>query len=324
MIFHYSSVHLTWSSLSNPGALPYPPSPAQGDKGSAPPLMFSHRDRTLPSSPCSATHDAAEGEKGSATDPCPMLCPLGLEEASWEGRGSGGLGGGGELGMGNDGSSGTKGSEGGLKKEKYNKYNVMRLRVIQNHEMFFLVVLGDVFLGLTFNMSKGTEGPSGTAATLLHVVTLCGFIDLWQNNKSTHNHIHVLWCLVQVCKLAAETDKPLGGTVVLFLCGNTDIPLHLHIYWDLPILRSVLRLDMATLCSGKNKQTPFLKHIDDWAKTKSRLFKWCNRAPVFVLVRAAPPVFAVMVIWTGITLTAQTRWFLTEFCLVVGQHIVVI
>lgn len=80
--------------------------------------------------------------------------------------------------MGNDGSSGTKGSEGGLKKEKYNKYNVMRLRVIQNHEMFFLVVLGDVFLGLTFNMSKGTEGPSGTAATLLHVVTLCGFIDL--------------------------------------------------------------------------------------------------------------------------------------------------
>ncbi len=31
---------------------------------------------------------------------------------------------------------------------------------------------------LTFNMSKGTEGPSGTAATLLHVITLRGFVDL--------------------------------------------------------------------------------------------------------------------------------------------------
>ena len=47
-------------------------------------------------------------------------------------------------------------------------------------------------------------------------------------------------------------------------------------------------------------------------------------SPVFVLVRASPPVFAVVVVRTGITLTAQARWFLTEFCLVVGQHIVVI
>lgn len=108
------SVLLTWSSLSNPGALPYPPSPAHGDRGSAPPLTSSHKDRTLPSSPCSAIHDdPADGEKGSEIDPDPgpTLCPLGLEEASWAGRGSGGLGGGGELGVGNDGSSDTKGSE---------------------------------------------------------------------------------------------------------------------------------------------------------------------------------------------------------------------
>lgn len=52
-----------------------------------------------------------------------MLCLLGLEEASWTGRGSGGLGGGGELGVGNDGSSGTKGSEGSLKKQTYTMLN---------------------------------------------------------------------------------------------------------------------------------------------------------------------------------------------------------
>lgn len=47
------------------------------------------------------------------------MCLLGLEEASWAGRGSGGLGGGGELGVGNDASSGTKGSgEGFIKKFK--------------------------------------------------------------------------------------------------------------------------------------------------------------------------------------------------------------
>lgn len=71
-------------------------------------------DTTFPSSPCSATLGPADGEKGSEaeTDPGPIFCLLGLEEGSWAGRGSGGLGGGGELGMGNDGSSGAKGSGG--------------------------------------------------------------------------------------------------------------------------------------------------------------------------------------------------------------------
>lgn len=49
-------------------------------------------------------------------------------------------------------------------------------------------------------------------------------------------------------------DKPLGGTVAPFLCGNTDIPLLPHIYSDLPIPHSVSQLDMATLCGGKSKQ----------------------------------------------------------------------
>lgn len=43
-----------------------------------------------------------------------------------------------------------------------------------------------------------------------------------------------------------------------------------------------------------------------------------------MLVRAAPPVFAVMVVRTGIALTAEAGGFLTELRLVVGQHIVVI
>ena len=41
-------------------------------------------------------------------------------------------------------------------------------------------------------------------------------------------------------------------------------------------------------------------------------------------MRASPPVFAIMVIWTGITLTAQTRGFLAQFGLIVGQHVVII
>lgn len=49
-----------------------------------------------------------------------------------------------------------------------------------------------------------------------------------------------------------------------------------------------------------------------------------NKAPVFVFMWAPPPVFAVMVVWTGITLTTKTRRFFTELCLVVGQHIIVI
>lgn len=102
-------------------------------------------------------------------------------------------------------------------------------------------------------MSKGTEGPSGTAATLLHVITLSGFIDLEQSNKSTPVDISVISYL-RFYKVSAETHKPLGGTVVLFLCGNIDIPRLPHIYWDLPIPHSVSQLDMAMLCGVRDKQ----------------------------------------------------------------------
>lgn len=56
----------------------------------------------------------------------------------------------------------------------------------------------------------------------------------------------------------------------------------------------------------------------------SLVFRESHRAPVFVLVGAAPPVLTVVIIRTGITLTAQARWLLTELCLVVRQHVVVI
>lgn len=56
------------------------------------------------------------GEKGSVSEPGPVLRPHGLEGASEAGRGSGGLDGGGELGVwhNDNASSGTKGSAGGI------------------------------------------------------------------------------------------------------------------------------------------------------------------------------------------------------------------
>lgn len=50
----------------------------------------------------------------------------------------------------------------------------------------------------------------------------------------------------------------------------------------------------------------------------------CEATPVFVLVWAAPPVLAVVVVRTGIALTAQTRRLFTELGFVVGQHVVLV
>ena len=50
----------------------------------------------------------------------------------------------------------------------------------------------------------------------------------------------------------------------------------------------------------------------------------CISVPVFVLVWAAPPVFAVVVVRAGVTLATQARWFLAQFRLVVGQHVGVV
>lgn len=49
-----------------------------------------------------------------------------------------------------------------------------------------------------------------------------------------------------------------------------------------------------------------------------------TQAPVRVLVWAAPPVFAVVVIWAGVSLTAQARRLLAQLGLVVGQHVGVV
>lgn len=117
----FYSRFLTWSSLSNPGALQYPPSPTQGNGGSAPPLACSQKERTLPSSPCSSAHEPPDTEKRSGVhpdaDPGSTLCLLGLEESSGARSGSGGLEGGGELGVGKGGSSGTRGPGSSLKRK---------------------------------------------------------------------------------------------------------------------------------------------------------------------------------------------------------------
>lgn len=96
-------------------------------------------------------------------------------------------------------------------------------------------------------MSKGTEWPSGTTATLLHIITLSGFIDLL-NEKSTRDTLD--YSLTQTY---SETDKPLDEIVALFWCDNTDNPQLPHIYWDPPIPHSVSQQDMVMLCR-KNMQ----------------------------------------------------------------------
>lgn len=53
-----------------------------------------------------------------------------------------------------------------------------KLQVDSSGALGFGDMITGVLWGFTFNMSKGTEGPSGTAATLLHVIALGGFIDL--------------------------------------------------------------------------------------------------------------------------------------------------
>lgn len=111
-------------------------------------------------------------------------------------------------------------------------------------------------------MSEGTKGSSGTAARLLHVVTLCGLVDL-------------------------RVELLLGaGVAVLAALGPltfTGIP-------------------------------PLLALLHRWARQRS----------VLVLVWAAAPVFAVVVVRTGVTLATEARRLLTQLRFVVGQHIVVI
>lgn len=103
--------------------------------------------------------------------------------------------------------------------------------------------------------------------------------------------------------VSAGSDKPLGGTVALSWCGNTDNPLLPHIYWDPPIPHSVSQLDMVTLCGNRKWQNKtLLCYVLKWGKSSKWCFT-CNKAPVFVFVWAAPPVFAVMVVWTSVTLT---------------------
>ena len=43
-----------------------------------------------------------------------------------------------------------------------------------------------------------------------------------------------------------------------------------------------------------------------------------------MLVGAAAPIFAVVVVRTGVTLATEAGWLLTQLRLVVGQHVVVV
>lgn len=246
-------VLLTWSSLSKPGALPYPPSPAHGDWGSADPLKSSQRDKTLPRKPRSATHEPAEGEKGSDIEQDPMLWQPGLAETSWTGIGSGGLGGGGELGLGNDGSSGTKGSGGG-RKTKITSWLIRRLGFLRHDHR--------CFVGIYFqHEQRHRRALWDSCHTAACHCTWWIYRSVTKKRKKKDTASHLGWFPVKFYKISSKGDKPLGGTVVLFSCGSTDMTQLPHIYWDLPTLHFASPQDMATLCGGKKQTICF----NNWA-----------------------------------------------------------
>lgn len=63
-------------------------------------------------------------------------------------------------------------------------------------------------------------------------------------------HRRALWdsCHTAACHCTWWIYRSLGGTVVLFSCGSTDMTQLPHIYWDLPTLHFASPQDMATLC----------------------------------------------------------------------------
>lgn len=130
--------------------------------------------------------------------------------------------------------------------------------------------------------------------------------------------------LLKLTNLWVELLFCSGVTILTSLSSLalTGIPPFLTLFHSWTWQRSLgaRRSNTTTLLLKQQPQSA----MNNKSSAKKGPFPCCNWAPVFVLVRAAPPVFAVVVIWTGVTLTAQTRRFLTEFCLVVGEHIVVI
>lgn len=132
-----------------------------------------------------------------------------------------------------------------------------------------------------------------------------------------HSLLHL--SAVDRVKSTVKQTKPLGGTAAPFSCGSTDNLLLPHICWGLPTPRPVSLLDTVMLCGAKSKQ-----EFTEPNENPTGMRESASQAPVRVLVRAAPPVFAVVVIRTGISLTAQARRLLTQLSLVVGQHVGVI
>ena len=68
----------------------------------------------------------------------------------------------------------------------------------------------------TFYMCKGTEGSSGTAARLLHIIALGGFVDLRMGKKKQQKNPDMnrkkQWPAAQVQKYCEETWQQDGNT----------------------------------------------------------------------------------------------------------------
>lgn len=68
----------------------------------------------------------------------------------------------------------------------------------------------------TFYVCKGTEGSSGTAARLLHIIALGGFVDLRlrkkKKQKTTRHEQEKQWLAAQVQKYYEETQQQIRNT----------------------------------------------------------------------------------------------------------------
>lgn len=165
-------------------------------------------------------------------------------------------------------------------------------------------------------------------------------------------HKTVLWdsCRIAAChytwwiyKSAIETTRICSAVVPAFN-SDRNKPKRSNLRVEL-----LLRSSMAVLTSLRSLTftgiSPLLALFHRWtwqrpvkattirpclqySRKQLKMMQFLNsgeeQSPVFVLVRAAPPVFAVVVIRTGVSLATQAGRLFTELRLVMGQHIIVI
>lgn len=119
-----------------------------------------------------------------------------------------------------------------------------------------------VFCGIYFqHEQRHRRAPWDSCHTAACHCTWWIYRSVTKKRKKKDTASHLGWFPVKFYKISSKGDKPLGGTVVLFSCGSTDMTQLPHIYWDLPTLHFASPQDMAMLCGGKKQTICF----NNWA-----------------------------------------------------------